>query len=422
MAATTAFGIGDYSNALQKVIQPYIQDNIPSQTKLLKVIKKNDNVQVFNNNFYAPVRTNRHGGVVNLATDKSSLRTGNAPVGQASIGQKILTGTFDISDVVMKSSQGNKLAVESALIFEMTTLKTDFAKNINRQYMSDGHGVIAMTQGSLSATTVSVAYPGTGLDDTSTTPYYGPINYDIKPTKYFTPGQAVAFGSAGTALGTLTSTGVSGGTALGTLTMTATLNAAVAGSQGIYLVDGDGAGAGTAEIQGIRLALSEGTANYAGVARSNDIWSPQYMGTVSNAALSINDMEVVYMSAYEFAQESDRYAWFMNKSLYTKYGDLLTALRRTIDKMELVSGWSGISFEAGMGSVPVMMDFDVPDGEAFLLNLDTWTVCQVADMAFVEDNALRRADYITFQKVFSWYTNLLCVCPAANGRMVRRTR
>ncbi len=421
MATTTAFGIGDYSNALEKVIQPYIQDNIPSQTKLLQVLKKNDNVQIFNNNFYAPVRTNRHGGVVNLASDKSSIRTGNAPVNQANVGQKLLTGTFDISDVVIKSSASNKLAVESAMNFEMTTLKTDFAKNINRQYMSDGYGVITMVSGSLSATTLSVVYPGTGLDDTRAI-YYGTQNNDIKPTKYLTPGQAIAIGSAGTALGTIAASGVNGGSALGTLTLTATLNAAVAGSQAIYLVDGDGAGAGTSEIQGIRLALSEGTANYAGLARSNDIWSPQYMGTSASAALSINDMEVVYMSAYEYAQEGDRYAWFMNKSLYTKYGDLLTALRRTVDKMELVSGWSGISFEAGMGNVPVMMDYDTPDGEAFLLNLDTWTVCQVADMGFVEDNALRRADYITFQKVFSWYTNLLCVCPAANGRMVRRTR
>lgn len=421
MAATTAFGIGDYTNALQKVIQPYIQDNIPSQTKLLQVLKKNDNVQVFNNQFFAPVRTNRHGGVVNLASDKSTLRTGNAPVGQASINQKLVTGTFDISDVAIKSSASNKLAVTSALEFEMKSLKTDFAKSLNRQYMSDGFGVIAMVQGSLTSTTLSVVYPGTGLDDTRAI-YYGTQNLDIKPTKYFAPGQAIAIGSAGTALGTITSTGVAGGSALGTLTLTAALNAAVAGSQAIYLVDGDGAGAGTSEIQGVRLALSEGTANYAGVARSNDIWAPQYLGTASSAALSINDMEVIYMSAYEYAQEGDRYAWFMNKTLYTKFGDLVTALRRTVDKMELVSGWSGLAFEAGMGNVPVMLDFDVPDGEAFLLNLDTWTVCQVADMGFVQDQALRRSDYITFQKVFSWYTNLLCVCPAANGRMVRRTK
>jgi len=112
----------------------------------------------------------------------------------------------------------------------------------------------------------------------------------------------------------------------------------------------------------------------------------------------------------------------MNKSLYTKYGDLLTALRRTVNKVELTSGWSGLAFEAGMGEVGVYLDFDTPEGDAALLNLDTWTVCQIADLGVVEDNALRRADYITFQKVFSWYTNLLNVAPAANGRLVRRTR
>jgi hypothetical protein len=69
-----------------------------------------------------------------------------------------------------------------------------------------------------------------------------------------------------------------------------------------------------------------------------------------------------------------------------------------------------------------MLDFDVPDGEAYLLNLDTWTVAQIADMGLVEDGGLRRSDYITFQKVFSWYVNLLCVAPAANGRMVRQTK
>jgi len=94
MATTTAFGIGDYSNALEKVIQPYIQDNIPSQTKLLQVLKKNDNVQIFNNNFYAPVRTNRHGGVVNLASDKSSIRTGNAPVNQSKCWTEIINRNF----------------------------------------------------------------------------------------------------------------------------------------------------------------------------------------------------------------------------------------------------------------------------------------------------------------------------------------
>jgi hypothetical protein len=416
---TTGFGLADYNNAFEKVIQPFIQDNIPSQTKLLKVLKKNDNVRVFNDNFYAPIRSNRSSGVVNLATDKGKLRTGSTNVVQASVQPKLLTGTFDISDVVKKASQGDKQAVESAMKFQMNALKNDFAKNINRQYHSDGVGVIAQVSGSVGAGTLSVMYPNASVDDGRVTPYYGAINYDIKPTKYFTVGQAIGIGTGAADVGTITA--ISGGTALGTLVVTG--GPAIVADDSVYLVDGDEIGAGTSEIQGIRKALSEGTADYAGLARSStDVWAPQFAGTASNAALSINDMEIIYMSAVEYAQEGDKYAWFMNKSLYTKYGDLLTALRRTVNKTELVSGWSGLEFEAGMGSVGVFLDFDTPDGDAVLLNLDTWTVCEIAPMGFVEDNTLRRSDYITFQKVFSWYTNLLCVAPAANGRLVRRTR
>lgn len=417
--ATSALDLADFNAALTEVIQPFIQDNIPSQAKLLKVLKKNDNVRFINDQFVAPIRSNRHGGVVNLATEESKLRTGFAPVVRATIAPKILTGTFDIGDVVRKASASDRGAVESAMTFQAQTLTTDFSKNINRQYWSDGYGVIAEVAGSVGANTVSVVYPTASLDDGRPTNYYGAINYDIKSTKYFAPGQAIGIGTAAADVGTITA--VTGGTAQGTLVVTG--SPAIVANDAIYFVDGDETGAGTSEIQGVRAALSTGTADYAGLARTSmDVWSPQFMGTASNAALTIADMDVVYMSALEYATEGDRYAWFMNKSLYTKYGELLTALRKTVNKTELVSGWSGLAFEAGSGDVPVMLDYDCPDGEAILLNLDTWTVCQVADMGFVEDGALRRSDYITFQKVFTWYTNNLCVAPGANGRMLRRTK
>jgi hypothetical protein len=419
--ATTAVGLADFNNAYRQVITPYIQDNVPEQTKLLKVLKKNDNTQFVNNTFYAPIRSTRHGGVTNLATDKTKIVTGSSSVVQASISPKIMTGTFDISDVVNKASANDKGAVESAMTFQMKTLTADFSKSANRQYMGDGVGVIAQVPasgGSVGVGTIGIQYPDASVDDGRTAPYYGAINYDIKPSKYFAPGMLIGVGTAGAAFATVSA--VTGGTALGTLVVTGAV--VTAANDSIYIADGDLSATGTAEITGIRAALSEGTGNYAGLARSYDVWSPQYMGTASNQALTINNMEVIYMSAYEYAQAGDRYAWFMNRSLYTKYGDLLTSLRRSVNKTELVSGWSGLAFEAGQGEVAVMLDFDVPDGEAYLLNLDTWTVCQIAEMGMVEDGGLRRSDYITFQKVFSWYTNLLCVAPAANGRMVRQTK
>src|SRR4051794_3737410 len=120
--ATTAFQSSDFSAAFNKIIEPHIQDNIPSQTKLLKVLKKNDNVRIFNNQFYAPIRSNRHSGVVNLANETAKLRTGSSPTTQATVTPKLLTGTFDISDVVKKASAGDRQAVTSAMKFQMSAL------------------------------------------------------------------------------------------------------------------------------------------------------------------------------------------------------------------------------------------------------------------------------------------------------------
>lgn len=432
--ATTAQGLGDYSAGFEKIIQPYIQDNVPEQTKLLKVLKTNDNVQIMNNNFFVTIRSGRHGGVQTLANDKSKLNTGGAPLSQGTLSPVFLAGVFDISDVVIKASRSNRQALQSDLQFQAQALVKDFSKQANRQYFSDGVGVVAMVSesgGSVGVGTVQIQYPDatSGSIDTRTAPYYGTtgggINGDVLPWfQYFAPGNIVGFGSAGTGVGTISSggTAVTGGTQYGTLILTGAQMAAANGSTPIYILDGDGDAAGTSEIQGFRSALSEGTGNYMGLSRATLTWQPQIMGTAQNQSISIPNMEQLYYAAYQYANPGDRYVWFCNKSLYTRFGDLLTSLRKTVNKTELVSGWSGFSFQAGMDEVAVMMDYDCPDGDMILVNLDTWTVCELAPMGFVQDELLRRADYITFQKVFSWYTNLACRAPAANGRMVRQTR
>lgn len=425
---TTAQGIADYSAGFEKIIQPYIQDNVPNQTRLLKVLKTMDNVEVFNNNFFVTIRSGRSGGVQNMATDKAKLNTGGAPLSQGSISPAYLAGVFDISDVAMKASRTRKQALQSDLQFQAQALVADFSKSANRQYFSDGLGVVAQVVGSVGVGTVSIQYPDGALGSAAGTPiYYGTtnINGDIQPwVKYLAPGQMVGFGSAGVSVGTIggSAQAISGGTGQGTLILTAAQGTGAVVGQPIYILDGDGNGAGSSEITGFRGALSEGTSNYMGLSRSTLTWQPQIMGTAQNQSLSIPNMEQLYWTACEFSKPGDRYAWFMNRSLISKFGDLLTALRRTVNRVELVSGWGGLAFQAGMGEVPVIPDYDCPDGEAILVNLDTWTVCELAPMGFIQDDLLRRADYATFQKVFSWYTNLACRAPAANGRMVRQTR
>lgn len=411
--------LSDVTNALKKVLLPYIQDNFDKEHILLDNIKKGD-VQFINNTFYAPVRTSRHGGITNLANDGSTLVSGSSSIGQASVNTKIVTGTFDISDLVIKATRSKEGAVENLLTQQASTLSDDFAKGLNRQYYSDGVGVVAQVQSSTSATVfVATVVKGTGtaVDDGRVLDTYGTVNGDISPTKYLQPGNYIGVGSA--ASGSAIILSITNGSVTTSGDPTATAN------DPVYIVDGAYAGAGTSEIQGVRAALSSssGTSQYAGIARSTTGWTPQ-LGTTAGA-LTLSEMTDKYIAALEYSKMSDRFVILMNRTLYSKYGKILTAMRRAVNETELIGGFSGLEFVAGRGKVGVFLDFDVPDGEVEIINLDTWQSCQVDPMEWLEDpgtgSLVRRVDKITYQATMVWYTNLMCLAPAANARLTQKT-
>jgi hypothetical protein len=179
------------------------------------------------------------------------------------------------------------------------------------------------------------------------------------------------------------------------------------------------------EITGIGAALSSstGTSTYANLARSTFGWTPQF-GSAAEA-LTLSAVEDKYLAGREYAQAGDKYAIFMNKSLYKKYGDILTAMRREVNKTELIGGFTGLEFSAGAGNVAVFLDYDTPDGEVLIVNLDTFTVCQVSDLDWMENPSegalVRKTNYLTYQATMVWFTNLLCLCPAANGKLTQKT-
>jgi len=136
---------------------------------------------------------------------------------------------------------------------------------------------------------------------------------------------------------------------------------------------------------GIRAALSSstGTSTYAGLARNTVGWTPSF-GSAS-AALTLARMEAMDGDVQEYADAQDKYIILVNKTLNRKYGDLLTAMRRTVNSADLLGGWKGLEFVAGGNVVGVFRDYDVPDGEVLLINLDTWKITQVSDTSWMED-------------------------------------
>ncbi len=397
---------------------PYIQDSIPAQSIFFDQVKRNVTSTFINNTFYAPIRSSKQSGVTNLANDASQLVTGSASLGQAQVGVKIMTGTFDITKLVIEATKSTKGAVENQLTFQAKTLTKDYARNINRQMFSDGFGIVSEVAGSASGSTFTIQNVTSSDQDTRTVDNFGSVNGDIAPNEYLVAGQIIGIGST-PAIGTISS--ISGST------VTLTAGTASAANNPIYILDGDGAGNGSSEMAGVRAALSSstGTSLYASVARSTPTWTPQF----DNAAesLTVSKMEKMYIQARKYSMPGDRYAIFVNMTLYQKYGDLLTALRREVNETDLLGGWTGINFAAGAGKVGVFLDFDVPDGEVEIINFDSWTLCQVSDMGWMEDPGngggalFRKVGYLTYQATMAWFANVLCLAPAANGRLVDKT-
>jgi hypothetical protein len=418
-----AFLLSNYSSVLREVILPYIQDNLPVQKITLNQFKKSVDSQVMNNNFHVPLRTGRHGGITSLANDGNNLNaTNGATFGRGSVAVKTHTGAFNISKLAIEASAGDKLAIKGAFMAQADSLISDFGREMNRQVYGAGANIIGQVSGSTSSSEFTVkALDSSSVDDGAAVDYYGTVNGDIAPGEYIYDGAVIGIGTAVADIGTVgTVTNRGKGIAAGTVTLSGT--AGMVANDAVFLLDGSSGG--TAGMNGVRDALSSttGTSLYAGVARSTDGWAPQF-GSASEA-LSLSRMESAYLNAKRYAQEGDKYAIFVNITLYKKYGDLLTAMRRTVNSTELVGGWTGLEFAAGAGQVGVFLDYDVPDGDVVVLNLDTWNLCQVNDMSWVEqgaENLLRLQNTITYQAALVWFANVICRAPAANARETQKT-
>src|SRR3990167_1338704 len=398
--------LSDWTAALKEMVLPYIQDNVPKESILLDQFKRNAGVNRINDEFIAPVFTSRHGGIVNLGNDGNNVNAANGrTVSRGTVPVETVTATFNISKLAVDASKGG-LAVAEALDTQTTTLARDYGRHINRQLYSDGVGIVGQVLGSVGVGTASVMYPDANLDDGRSVDWYGTINSDIITTKYFAAGQIVGIGTGAADLGTVTSvTGTS---------IVYTGDPASVANDSIYLVDGSGGGAGTSEFLGIRAALSSstGTSTYAGLARNTIGWTPQF-GSASEA-LTQDRIDDSYLSAREYARGSDKFIILVNKSLYKKYGKILTSMRRTVNETKLLGGFTGLEYAAGGGVIGVFVDYDVPDGEVLIIDLDSWKLCQVRDLDWLESGGelLRLQNTITYQAVMVWFANVMTVAPA----------
>lgn len=396
-----ALTISNISAVLKKVIIPVIQEQLPKESVLFDKIKRNSGTTIANNQIYIAARTGRHSGIYAVAEGNQPY-TGKAKYEQPYDAMKYIFGTLELTDQAIEAAQkGDVKAIASILQTEISALKDDIKMDLNRQMQGDSKGVLctAITTGTAS-TTLAVGTSPAGGD----------------ATEYLVEGMYIHIGSHGAAAVQISS--VDSATSV-------TLATAKTWAAGTKIWKGDGTTCvgttgGTTEINGLANIIDDGdnAAVIHNITRASSLWAKANTDDTAETlteAMMIN----LYLACKRYGGTKVVMA---GKNLFSKYGQLLTSLKKTADLKEILTGgWKGLEFMDGAG---VMLDFDVWSGYMQFVDFDSLTIAQMSEpFVWLEADAhggilKRSSDNRTiWEGTLKYYLNLVGKKFKSQGRL-----
>ena len=389
--------ISNISSILKKIIIPTIQSQLPSESVLFDKLKKNSGVTIANNQIFIAARTGRHSGIYSPA-EGTEPRVGKSTYANPYTTIKYTFGTLELTDQAIEAAaNGDKKAIASILASEVTALKDDFRKDINRQWFGDGTGRLCLCNGTnqpgATASTLTVDSPG---------------------TRYLVPGMYIIIGTSAacqiTSVDSLTQVTVAG-TGAGWADNSVVTKEAVA------------------EMMGFRGLIDTG--NYVvtiqNISRTANTWTISQADDTA-ATLSEAQMIDVYLKCMEYGKPS---VCFAGPKGFSKYGSLLTSLKHTADLKEILSGgWKGLEFMGG--DCGVMLDYDCnesskADFSMYFVDFNTFTIAEMTEpfkWLEAESNGgiLHRSATVrtNWEGTLKYYAELVCKNFQANGRLTNK--
>ena len=386
-----ALTITNISSILKKIIVPVIQSELPKESILFDKIKRNSGVTVSNNAIYIATRTQRSSGIYTVA-EGTEPRVGASGYSNPYTSIKYAFGTLELTDQAIEAAgDGDKKAIASILATEIKGLKDDFRKDLNRQMWGYGDGVLCLAN-------------GTGTSATTT------LTVDSPGTRYLDVGQYID-------INTGTATVITAKSSATAVTITTLLAEAWTDNAKIRKEN-------AAEAMGLQGIIDDGdyVATIQNITRSSNLWSKSQVEDTA-ATLTEAQMIALYLQCREYGSPD---VVFMGPNGFSKYGQLLTSLKKTADLKEvLAGGWRGLEFM----DIGVVLDYDVPERSAqdfmvFMVDFDSLTIAEMCDpFKWLEADAhggiLRRSPLVrtNWEGTLKYYFNLVGKTFQGNGRL-----
>lgn len=347
-----ALTISNISAVLKKVIIPTIQDQLAKEIVFFDKVRRNSGVTIANNQIYISARTGRHSGIYNVAEGNEPY-SGKAKYEQPYEDMKYVFGTLELTDQAIEAAQnGDVKAIASILQTEISALKDDIKADANRQLQGSGKGYLCQANGTSDG--------GTALT-VGTCPAGGDA------TRYLCEGMYILIGTNSTAAL------ISSVDSATTLTLAGNAiwgdNDYVCRAIGADLIVTTGT---NTEIMGIAGIIDDGdnVAVIHNITRSSSPWACSHTEDTA-ATLTEAYMIDVYLKTKQYGGAK---VGMMGPTLYSKFGQLMTAYKKSANMTEILAGgWKGLEFM----DIGVMLDFDCWENYVQFVDFDALTIAEM---------------------------------------------
>lgn len=335
-----------------------------------------------------PVKTRRNAGI-GARNEMEALPTpGQQGYNAARVGLKYLYGGIRLSGQTIELVNTNPQAFISALESEVDGLKTDLAKDQNRQVYGDGSGAIAVA-GTLTAGTntflakdAMYAQQGMQIDiiDGAT---LGNPNPTVKASNRQITGINLS-------TNVITFDGAVVSTAVGDIVVrTGNVNREWTGFTKIFKTTGS--------LYNIDPA-------------TEPIWAA-VVDSNSGVNRPLSEGLMIALADNIRVNGGKTTAIFSNLGVRRAYFNLLVQQRQYTNTKDFGGGFTGLTFTTDKGEIPVAVDVDAPKNTLFFANEDELTVYRQADWEFMDrDGSMwnRVAGYDAYEAIMYQYSELGC--------------
>ena len=396
-----AIQLNQLDTILKEVIAPTLQKEFFNKNILLGKLSRNKWVNLSNSKFNIPAQTSRFSGIYAVAEWEDPIK-GSINFGKMNTSAKYVFWQFELTDQALEWATTPE-AIADILSTYSSSAKESMEREISRMVTHTAQWVLWTVTADSTSTTVTV-------DST----------FYIEPWMQLTIGTKaeIEWWSADNVVVTwvLSDTLFT----ISAATSVATNDRVV--KQKVY------SNGKYNEWSGIRLLVDNNdnpiSDTFQGVARDGNAWvnAPVYKPWTAET-LTITRMREYYFKALKYGNPNLILMW---SALFQKYIDLLwDQVRPATFENAYGYKFEWIGFAGQNWVIPVILDFDTPNDEVYMLATDTFTIWEMAPISWMNrwEGILKNSGWNStkYNAILRYYGDLICFNPRANARLINMT-